>query len=74
MHLHSDCSPEIIIQELLRASSYDGEPWDERLFPEEIGSIAKKLNKRSRRSVADPAAVHTAHFDSGYYREVCLAL
>ena len=55
----------------MRASQNEGGFKDERLFPEEIGSPARKSNKRSKRSVEEPAAVHTAHFDSGYYREVC---
>ena len=58
----------------MRASQNEGGFKDERLFPEEIGSPARKPNKRSKRSVEEPAAVHTAHFDSGYYREVCLSL
>ena len=55
----------------MRASQNEGGFKDERLFPEEIGSpSARKPNKRFKRSVEEPAAVHTAHFDSGYYREV----
>ena len=57
------------LQELIRAA-HDGGPRDERLFPEDMRSSVLKSKRRSKRSVDETAAAHTASFDSGYYREV----